>query len=314
MLDELKNLNYHGGKEGLLFFICDVIGNNGIRIRDAEVICSHAPGRRYLSVEDLMSYCHALSWIEIDGDILSLASSVAAHLSDKDNLNKQLIVSSVEQLFSGEIFNPLLFSYDAVQGCYAFKNELLPLPFSTVRNVLVSQGFISAIRDEQGTKFYINPTYDSLIAKHCRAKQKKISLEQLKKRLEKNELVGEKAELFVLSFEKERVGQPQCEGVKRISEIDVSAGYDIVSFNSGESQVPDRFIEVKAVSSSGFFWSKNEYEIAKLKGENYYLYLVELSRVGESGYVPEIIQNPALNVMDSDCWLAEAQSYHIKHV
>lgn len=314
MLDELKNLNYRGGKDGLLFFICDVIGHDGIRIRDAEVICSHAPGRRYLSVEDLIIYCHALSWIKIDGDTLLLVSSVAAHVSDKDNLNEQLIVSSVEQLFSGEVFNPLQFSYDAVQGCYAFKNELLPLPFSTVRNVLVSQGFMIAARDEQGTKFYINPAYDSLIARHCRAKQKKISLEQLRKRLEKNELAGEKAELFVLSFEKERVGQPLCEGIKRISEIDVSAGYDIVSFNSGESQGPDRFIEVKAISREGFYWSKNEYEVAKLKGEEYFLYLVDLSQTNNPDYSPDIIQNPAASIMNSDNWFVEAQSYLIKHI
>lgn len=32
----------------------------------------------------------------------------------------------------------------------------------------------------------------------------------------------------------------------------------------------DRFIGVKAISSSGFYYSKNEYETAKLKGEPYY--------------------------------------------
>ena len=32
----------------------------------------------------------------------------------------------------------------------------------------------------------------------------------------------------------------------------------------------DRFIGVKAISSSGFYCSKNEYETAKLKGEPYY--------------------------------------------
>ena len=64
MLEELKNLNYHGGKDGLLFFLCDVIGRTGVSIRDAEVICSHAPGKRQLSVEDLVSYCLALGWIK----------------------------------------------------------------------------------------------------------------------------------------------------------------------------------------------------------------------------------------------------------
>ena len=58
--------------------------------------------------------------------------------------------------------------------------------------------------------------------------------------------------------------------VRRISEVDVTAGYDIISYNSIKSKETDRFIEVKARSSSGFYWSKNEYETAKLKGEPYY--------------------------------------------
>lgn len=314
MLDELKNLKYHGGKDGLLFFIRDVVGHSEIRIQDAEVICSHAPGKRQLSVGDLISYCLAFGWIKVGTDIVSLSPSFAAYVRDKDALNEKLVLSTVEQLFVGEVFSSCLFSYDAVQGCYSFKNELLPLSFSAVRNVLISQGFLIVVRDTQGTKFYIAPAYESIVAKHCKSKRKQFPIEQLKKQLEDNELAGEKAELFVLSFEKKRIGQPLCNGIKRISEIDTSAGYDVASFNSSQSQVPDRFIEVKAISSTGFYWSKNEYEIAKLKGEMYYLYLVELSRVGEPGYAPEMIQDPASNIMGSNSWFLEAQSYHIKRV
>ena len=314
MLEDLKNLNYQGGKEGLLFFIFDVIGGNEIKIRDAEVICSHAPGKRYLSVKDLIAYCLVFGWIDTGSKVVSVSPSFKAYISDKEALNEKLIQSTVEQLFIEGILDPTLFSYDAVQGCFSFKNELLPLSFSTVRNVLISQGFLITARDDQGTKFYIAPAYDSLVAKHCKTRRKQFSLESLKKQLEDNELAGEKAELYVLSYEKERIGPPLCQSIRRISEIDTSAGYDIVSFNSCESQEPDRFIEVKAVSSTGFFWSRNEYEIAKLKGDMYYLYLVELSRLSEPGYAPEMIQDPAVNVMGSDSWFVEAESFHIKHV
>lgn len=314
MLDELKNLEYHGGKDGLLFFICDVIGHSEISIRDAEVICSHAPGKRQLSVADLISYCLAFDWINVESDIVSLSPSFDAFVGDKNALNEELIRSTVEQLFEGGIFNSYLFSYDTVQSCYSFKNELLPLSFSSVRNVLISQGFFVAERDVQGTKLYIAPVYDSIVAKYCKSKRKQLSIEQLKKQLEDNEFAGEKAELFVLSFEKARIGQPLCDKIKRISEIDVSAGYDIVSFSSSESETPDRFIEVKAVSSAGFYWSKNEYEVAKLKGNLYYLYLVDLHRIDEMGYTPEIIQDPAEIIFESVEWFVEAQTYHVLHV
>lgn len=92
------------------------------------------------------------------------------------------------------------------------------------------------------------------------------------------------------------------------------AGYDIVSFECRQSQELNRFIEVKAVSGSGFYWSRNEYEIAKLKEESYYLYLVELNKINEMDYIPEIIQNPALNIMEKDEWFVEAQSYFVNRV
>ena len=85
MLEELKNLNYHGGKDGLLFFLCDVIGRTGVSIRDAEVICSHAPGKRQLSVEDLVSYCIVV----ISGkDIVDIL--ISAGINSVDILNDWL--------------------------------------------------------------------------------------------------------------------------------------------------------------------------------------------------------------------------------
>ena len=101
MLEELKNLNYHGGKDGLLFFLCDVIGRTGVSIRDAEVICSHAPGKRQLSVEDLVSYCLALGWIKKEADVLTIIADFEPVLDNKDVFNEELTKSTVEQLFLG---------------------------------------------------------------------------------------------------------------------------------------------------------------------------------------------------------------------
>lgn len=314
MLNELKNLNYHGGKESLLFFICDVIGNNQIRVKDAELICAHAPGKHYLSVNDLINYCGALGWLIILNDSISISPDIIAYLSDREKLNDILIISTVKQLFEENIVDANMFCYDTVQCCYAFKNELLPLSLSCVRNVLISQGFLVSQRDSQGTRFYISSTYDALITKHCKERRKQLSLEKLKKQFESNELAGEKAELFALDYEKKRLGLPLCEKVKRISEIDVTAGYDIVSYDSNLSQEPDRFIEVKAVSNDGFYWSRNEYEIAKLKGDTYYLCLVDLTKINQPNYLPQIINNPVVNVMESEAWFVETQSYFIKRI
>lgn len=295
----------------MLYFICEVVGSKIISIQDAKVICAHAPGKCNISVDDLITYCRILGWIQIESDRISLSPALLDFLSDNIALNDELIKITVAQLFKSEIINSTMFFYDSVQCCYAFKNEFLPLSFSTVRNMLIGQGFFVPIRDLNSSKLYISSTYDSLIAEHCRVERRQISLEQLKKQLVDNELAGEKAELFVLDYEKKRIGKPLCDKIKRISEIDVAAGYDIVSFNFDTSQMPDRFIEVKAISNVGFYWSKNEYEIAKLKGKSYYLYLVELNKINNLEYSPEIINNPAEIIINSDKWFIEPQGYHI---
>lgn len=314
MLEELKNLNYQGGKDGILFFLCDVIGAGPIKISDAVVLCSHAPGKRYLVVESLIRYCAAFGWIQLSEDIVTVKPEIVEFLTDKDKLNNNLVESAVGQLFDSGIIESGMFCYEAIQNCYIFKNEMLPLILSAVRNTLISQGFIVPYREGQSTRFYVSAAYEALVAKYSTKRRKQLSLEQLKKRFEKDSLAGERAELFVIEYERKRLGTPLGDQVKRISEIDVTAGYDIVSFDSPQSQEQDRFIEVKAVSISGFYWSKNEYEIAKLHGDKYFLYLVDLSRITDKEYSPVIISNPALTVMNSQEWLIEPESYHIRKI
>lgn len=199
---------------------------------------------------------------------------------------------------------------------FAFKNERLPLSFAPLRNTLISQNFFEINRDNLKTVFYIDTKYEKLISSFCQQRKKTIGIEQLKKQLEANSEAGEKAEIFVLQYEKKRIGKhPLVEKIRIISDIDVCAGYDIVSFNSNDSDDYDRFIEVKAVSNpKGFYWSINELNTAKLKGKRYYLYLIDLQKVSDENYIPTIINDPASVLFDSDEWFVEPQSFHIWHV
>ena len=106
----------------MLFFLCDVIGNSQIKIHDAEVICAHAPGKRYLSVRDLIEYCLAFGWIHLEEDAISVVSSIGEMLHDKDVLNTKLVMSSVDLLFSEGVFDSTMFSYDSLQCSFSFKN------------------------------------------------------------------------------------------------------------------------------------------------------------------------------------------------
>ena len=135
-------------------------------------------------------------------------------------------------------------------------------------------------------------------------------MEKLKEGLLEKEENGKLAELFVFNFERNRLGNLLGKRVAIISKINVSAGYDIISYNDSNSINYDRFIEVKSFKDKPhFYWSKNEREKACQYKEKYYLYLVDLSQINNPKYCPIIIQNPYYNLSD-DLWSYEPISWY----
>ena len=117
-----------------------------------------------------------------------------------------------------------------------------------------------------------------------------------------------------MKLERERLPQKAYK-IKRISDFDVSAGYDIVSFSDSDSAVYDRFIEVKCyLGSPHFYWSENEVDVAKRKGERYILCLVDYTRITEEGYEPEYISNPYEVIFNEDKWLVNTASYKVQKI
>lgn len=123
---------------------------------------------------------------------------------------------------------------------------------------------------------------------------KELSPEELIKKLERQSEIGKKGELFAIEYEKKRlkdsylsITEAQLEqAIKHIAITDVATGYDIESHYNGES----RYIEVKTTISkaeSDFFFSLNEYEVLKAKGEEAYIYRIVFE---EKGSNPEVIE------------------------
>lgn len=121
-----------------------------------------------------------------------------------------------------------------------------------------------------------------------------MSSSELEDRLKKNAEHGREAEEWVLDFERKRLAShPLLEQVKRISDNDVGFGCDILSFSGVSSLRYDLYIEVKSfVGLRRFFWSRNEIDFAREKGENYSLYLVDRSLMHSPNYEPQIIPGP----------------------
>lgn len=275
MLENLKNINYSLTKDNFIYFMIDVFGNNRYDITSLSVICNHAPGRLQLLFSDLLNYCIAFGWVLCEENVYFLSPRIIKYIDDKEKLNNILVKDSVIMLFKANLLKADMFVYEANTDRIRFKNEKFSLEFSTIRNTLISQGLFEIRRTTKRTYFYLAEMYFNFVSSFIKQQKKKLSLDQLKRKLEENEKSGELAERFVLEFEKKRLPASLRSKIRIISSIDVTAGYDIVSFESGDSLEIDRFIEVKAINhEKQFFWSQNEYEVAKLKGNSYYLYLV----------------------------------------
>ncbi|WP_374255148.1 DUF3883 domain-containing protein [Acinetobacter brisouii] len=123
-----------------------------------------------------------------------------------------------------------------------------------------------------------------------------LSAAQLIERLEKQSETGILGEKIAYQYEYVRLiglGMKPAEAEKAITHIaldNVAQGYDIESHHNGES----RYIEVKtttAKAESDFFFSLNEYETLKQKGNEAFIYRVILAEKDEDSQVIEI-QNP----------------------
>ena len=315
MLGEPKKLNYPGRKEDILFFLQSIVGANSIRLDDIRILCRHAPAKYQLHTDYLIEYCSCFGWIQLN-DKISASKDILSFSRNETQLNNYLVESTLNSMFCNKIFTANMFVFDVNNTRVLFRNELLPLSYASIRNVLVSQGFLVVERDSLKTVFSVHPDYEVLLSRFCQKSMNAMTLAQLQSRLEANAIAGAKAESFVLDFERRRIQNPTLKNqIRQISNIDVCAGYDILSFESDSSNTYDRFIEVKAISrNQAFFWSKNELEIARLQGDKYCLYLVNLSKIGDSEYAPIIIQNPALSIMRSPDWLIEPESYHVQKI
>jgi hypothetical protein len=123
-----------------------------------------------------------------------------------------------------------------------------------------------------------------------------ITPSQLNSRLILQAERGDAAEEFVLGIERRRLtSHSHIDAVKRVSLTNVSAGFDIQSFDGIKSDKLDKFVEVKSyLGSPGFYWSINEINVAKEKGELYSLVIVDYSKIDDEDYEPSEIKNPYL--------------------
>lgn len=310
MQEELKRSNTIGDFKGILYFAGTVLKNGEIKLDSARQICSFKNDIR-VNFNSAVAFFEYLGFINVSETML-IPTDEGKHLFSLLNcgFGEMLCEVCLSKVTAEGVIDFSSLHFDMANGRYYIQRHGFPISAAVFRNVLIQ---LNALTERSDGALELSERYEAIFAKVQKSAKKKISLESLKKQMEQQDVQGEAAELFVLECERLRLsGAPNVARIKRISDIDVAAGYDIVSFEENQSVEYDRFVEVKSyLGQPHFYWSKNEIDTALLLGDRYYIYLVDAEKTGRSNYIPTIIRNPAKLILDSDDWLMHPTSYYV---
>lgn len=254
-------------------------------------------------------------------------NQVIIHNGIIDSLNSinQMADKFVEYLFKAlkdddefhKIFCSDYLSYDVIYKSLQINNQAFGLKNSNFKQLLLDFGALKTHPTTELSSFIINGRYKKLFDKTVLPEitKRKMGIEEFRNSMEQQQIYGEEAEKFVIEFELNRLNQQK--EIDWVAEYIVNEGYDIASYNLESDELPNRFIEVKSYEGKSpyFFWSRNEYSVAKRKKEEYWLYLVNRSEFGEPGYLPIMIQNPFQAILSDDIkWEKHIEKYKIEKI
>ena len=234
-----------------------------------------------------------------------------------DYFNAKFVEQFFNKLKQDSIFNVMFnstnISYDVIYHAIQIDNSTFRFKYANIKQLLIDFDFLRIHPDRAIQKFIVNSRYRKIFDVNVlpEIKKRKVGIEELQRQLDRQRVLGEEAEKFVMKFEQARLS-PHKEP-ELISPYWTAAGYDIASYDSFDSATHDRFIEVKSFASNPrFYWTKNEMDIARIKKEKYFLYLVDRNRTHEQDYSPIIIRNPYNNVLRNDTdWNKQVDKYLI---
>lgn len=311
MLTELKRCNSIGNVDGILFLVSIMAGKERISRDEIRNRCA-LENNITVNCPGAVAFFEYLRLVDTTSDtVMPLPELNTLAAKSNGEIIEQLAAMSINRLVEEGVFDKDATGFDAEKGHITIKRSAFPLAYAAVRNFLTMAG---ALDKEENGEICVAGNYESDWTEQLRNRRKKFTLEQLLEQQEEQSRRGLEAEEFVLGLEKKRLPE-LAQKIKRISDFDVAAGYDIVSYENNETEHYDRFIEVKCyMGSPHFFWSENESDVARIKADKYILCLVDYLRMGEPGYQPEFIRNPYETIFDSDEWLINASSYRIQKI
>ena len=315
----LETPNFGNAKQ--IQYIIALLKKDSFTIDGLKTICLSSHYDFVHSFEGLMLLLEWLKIIQINNKFVSLNRRI--EFVKEGRISSQFFQLLFKQLLKdnvlGAFLNQFNVNYDDKEKFIIIDNDLIDLRFSQFRNILINLNFFIPDRLVKN-KFIVNNYYKKLFLFFIiplieSSSYRKISLEELKKQQDIQGQLGKETEEFILVYEKNRLkGHINEENIRIISTDNVNAGYDIQSYQDIYSIIINRFIEVKSFSDNeGFYWSKNEIEISKIKRDQYYLYLVDRDKMKKEDYEPFVIQNPYSNILlNEEEWDKRVEKYYFQ--
>jgi len=282
-------------------------------------------GAQVGSAQSTLDLANILGFIQIaPRDVIRLTNEGSRLISLNPDRTYELAPAQARFLTSrcmaipplNQVFRTLLgrFARDTKRATFSLR---LPAPMSSVERslfvFLTRLGFI-AIR---GVDAEVAITYrdQASVLRNSRA----ISQEELELMLALRRQQGDAAERWVVCAEKERLrnngSHAEADAVDRVSVTDVSAGYDLASFNGDSPTLRhDRFIEVKSTTGDRamFIWTINEYEKASELRESYWIYLLLRFNAETGEHVGFLrIQDPVSKCLPGGDLLLDTQAFQV---
>jgi len=258
-----------------------------------------------------------IKFLVLDNDLIcvneSLLNSVFSEKHIIDRFNELLLLSLRGDKDFFDIFSSPYLSYDIIYKSMQIRNDAFGFKFANFKQLLLDFGIIRDHPTPEIRSYIINGRYKKLFDKTLlpEIKKRRIGVEEFYSQMSQHQIYGEEAEKFVYEFEQNRLNHKH--GIDWIAQYVANEGYDIVSYNDETDIEYNRFIEVKSYDGSTpyFYWSKNEFQVAKHRQDNYWVYLVNRTEMSSPGYSPIMIRNPYKEIIEKDGWSKEVDKYRI---
>ena len=311
MLNEkLDNLSSIGNRQSVIYVIsCLLHGTTPLDSLQQYLFSKN--GIKISDTAHIVLLLESMGLVLVEGDELSSTSVLAdtfLPLAEEDQYAETFLGIYIDFLLAEGVLDLSSVEYDLLTDAYKLPSKSFKYRHSAYRNLLISFDALILRNDRM---YNMSDTLAKYL--HRPGFVKKLIQQRLKEILEAEEQMGEEGEQFVLKFEANRLGSPLSQKITQVSVIDVTAGFDIASFDSPTSKEHDRFIEVKTYKGEPHFhWSRNEKDKAALLRDHYYIYLVDYDKINQNGYCPQMIQDPIKTVFESPDWNKTIDSYLIE--